>query len=616
MDHDENIKRLNKHTLVRFIKWAVKIHKNMSRDQRNLALEGSEWQDIWNDIGGYRGLAQRFPNVLRTDDEKVVVLDASTLCVEMDVSEYLLLYVEEQSEASLPAVSNYGSDIRNLVGESDRRNGAELERVESPSYAPSSPGGGSEVGDGVYSGEIVPRAMSAMQLHRDVQLDRHLDRPTRSVLGPMQTLPHPAVDKSHMHEATLKPSSRPLSVASNAKSTRSSRSTHSTLSIMDRIRIKVRDDPVFSSRRAESVALEDAIAREEFTMTLKVKEDDLNYILKLIPQPFRAFASETLQRFQVDDIVMDVGRPLEFRIFKQKPIRLSSCNMTREELQVIAQKAGFQRDVVRVCVGPSLHRVTRSMKDGMTNLVTIRVARSAHPMYYDLHYVPADGFERVVSLCTSGKSFLILGPPCTGKTTLLRLIIRYLSDIEGRRVVVVDPSRELAGDGDTPHAAVGSARRIVTSGLEAHGRGARSQRQRLDHHGALDAVVNHSAEVVVVDELMEEHDATEMRSIAARKVQLIATAHGSLASLVENPKLVEVLGGKQTVILADRNSIASGGAVHPLERPGRWRDRKTVEQRRGRPCFDAVLELLPTRGLCRITLDVAAAVDQILMVRQ
>lgn len=47
-----------------------------------------------------------------------------------------------------------------------------------------------------------------------------------------------------------------------------------------------------------------------------------------------------------------------------------------------------------------------------------------------------------------------------GKTTVIREMARVLADDFHKRVVIVDTSNEIGGDGDVPHPAIGGARRM------------------------------------------------------------------------------------------------------------------------------------------------------------
>ena len=193
----------------------------------------------------------------------------------------------------------------------------------------------------------------------------------------------------------------------------------------------------------------------------------------------------------------------------------------------------------------------------------------------------------IKDFCLMGKSILFLGRPGVGKTTKLREISRLVADEIGKRVVVVDTSNEIAGDGDTPHTAIGHARRMQVS------------QPQFQKDIMIEAVENHTPEVIVVDEIGTEEEAQAARTIAERGVMLIATAHGnSLESLIKNPTLSDLVGGIQSVTLGD-------------DEARRRSSQKTVLEREKQPTFDIVIEILD-RNTLAVYKDTAEAVDYIL----
>lgn len=182
---------------------------------------------------------------------------------------------------------------------------------------------------------------------------------------------------------------------------------------------------------------------------------------------------------------------------------------------------------------------------------------------------------------------LLLGRPGVGKTTALREIARVLADDLDRRVVVIDTSNEIAGDGDIPHPAIGRARRLQVP------------RPGLQHRVMIEAVENHMPEVIVIDEIGTEAETRAARTIAERGVQLVATAHGNeLANLLRNPSLQDLLGGIETVTLGDEEARRRGS-------------RKAVLERAADPTFPLAVEL-QSRSRWLVHLDVAGSVDRLL----
>jgi energy-coupling factor transporter ATP-binding protein EcfA2 len=191
----------------------------------------------------------------------------------------------------------------------------------------------------------------------------------------------------------------------------------------------------------------------------------------------------------------------------------------------------------------------------------------------------------IKDLIESGKGLLLLGRPAIGKTTMLREAARLLA--ESKRVVIVDTSNEIGGDGDVPHPAVGRARRMQVA------------MPSLQHEVMIEAVENHNPEVIVIDEIGRELEAAAARTIAERGVQLIGTAHGNtLENLLLNPTLSDLVGGIESVTLSDEEARRRG-------------TQKTVLERRSPPTFDVLIEI-QNRDRLAVHSDVAAAVDALL----
>ena len=195
--------------------------------------------------------------------------------------------------------------------------------------------------------------------------------------------------------------------------------------------------------------------------------------------------------------------------------------------------------------------------------------------------------EIIADFVETGKSLLIMGRPGIGKTTMLREAARVLADDLDKRVVVVDTSNEIAGDGDIPHPAIGKARRMQV------------RTPSLQHEVMIEAVENHMPQVIVIDEIGTELEAAAARTIAERGVQLIGTAHGNtLDNLMLNPTLSDLIGGIQSVTLGD-------------EEARRRRTQKSVLERKAPPTFDVVIEI-QDRERVLVHADVADTVDAML----
>ncbi|SFD00570.1 Stage III sporulation protein SpoIIIAA [Thiohalospira halophila DSM 15071] len=308
---------------------------------------------------------------------------------------------------------------------------------------------------------------------------------------------------------------------------------------------------------------------------MEEQTDDLAALLDLLPPDLRA-AAAALDPEQVVEFVLDRGRPATARLDHGRA-ELASVPLEQADLDAVASRVGAFSADNRAGVEGTLHRIAAIRnRQGRIIGLTLRVGRAAHGIVDPIHDVVA-----------AGESLLLLGRPGVGKTTLLRETARVLADECDRRVVIIDTAGEIAGDGDIPHPAIGSARRMPVADPR--------QQDRV----MIEAVENHMPEVIIVDEIGTEAEARAARTIAERGVQLVATAHGhSLENLLRNPVLDDLVGGVQTVILGDDEARARGG-------------QKTVQERRGPPAFTAVVEIVQ-RGELRLHPSTARSVDRLL----
>jgi stage III sporulation protein SpoIIIAA len=303
--------------------------------------------------------------------------------------------------------------------------------------------------------------------------------------------------------------------------------------------------------------------------------EDILLLVAILPAELQA-ALYGLELDRLLEVVMDLGRIPEAR-FPDEVVQLSDKPVHQEDLaHVTAQIGEFGADN-RAGIERTLHRISaiRNRKGQIIGL-TLRVGRAV-----------LGGIELLRDLIETGQSLLILGRPGVGKTTKLREMARVLADDLHKRVIVIDTSNEIAGDGDIPHPGIGSARRMQVSHVERQ------------HAVMIEAVENHMPEVIIVDEIGTEAEAVAARTIAERGVQLIGTAHGNtLENLVKNPTLSDLVGGVQVVTLSD-------------EEARRRRTAKTVSERRASPTFDIVVEMAD-RDEVIVHPDTAAAVDKLL----
>ncbi|MFQ6015809.1 MAG: R3H domain-containing nucleic acid-binding protein [Anaerolineae bacterium] len=302
--------------------------------------------------------------------------------------------------------------------------------------------------------------------------------------------------------------------------------------------------------------------------------DDLEVMLAVLPPQIQDPLKQIEDKDDLLEVVLDLGRQPEARFLNHEVI-LSSEEVVEEDIEYVVSHIGSFGDDNRAGIERTLHRISAIRnREGRIVGLTCRVGRAV--------YGTIDIIRDIVE---SGRSILLLGRPGVGKTTMLREVARVLA--EKKRVVIVDTSNEIGGDGDIPHPAVGRARRMqVTT-------------PTLQHEVMIEAVENHMPEVIVIDEIGRELEAAAARTIAERGVQLVGTAHGNtLDNLMMNPTLADLVGGIQTVTLSDEEARRRG-------------TQKSVLERKAPPTFDVVIEIQDWNRLA-VRHDVAAAVDAIL----
>ena len=305
-------------------------------------------------------------------------------------------------------------------------------------------------------------------------------------------------------------------------------------------------------------------------------QNDVEKLLSIMP-PKIASGLEYDKLEDVIEIVLDIGRIPEIRHSGGKIEKVGTELIIDDDIAFVTSHLQEFTHDNRSGIPGTLHRISAIRnRQGKVVGLTCRIGR-----------VVTGTIACIKDICTQGKSILFLGPPGVGKTTKLREISRLVADELGKRVVVVDTSNEIAGDGDTPHPAVGSARRMQVAQPEY-------QKDIM-----IEAVENHTPEVIVVDEIGTEAEAQAARTIAERGVMLIATAHGnSLESLIKNPTLSDLVGGIQSVTLGD-------------DEAKRRASQKTVLEREKQPTFDIIIEILD-RNTLAVYKNASEAVDYIL----
>jgi stage III sporulation protein SpoIIIAA len=312
----------------------------------------------------------------------------------------------------------------------------------------------------------------------------------------------------------------------------------------------------------------------------KVFADDLDALIDVIPPNIRQSLVGSPHNNELLEIIMDLGRLPEARYSDQELI-LNQREVTREDIDYVVSRIGEFSGDNRAGIERTLHRIS-GMRNREGNIIglTCRVGRAVF------------GTVKIIQdLVESGKNVLLLGRPGIGKTTMLREVARVLADNFNKRVIVVDTSNEIAGDGDIPHPAIGHARRMQVPSPD------------MQHAVMIEAVENHMPEVIVIDEIGTSLEAEAARTIAERGVQLIGTAHGSsLENLTMNPTLSDLIGGIQTVTLSD-------------EEARRRRTQKSILERKAPPTFDILVEI-QERDKVIVHPDVTESVDAILHSRK
>ncbi len=304
--------------------------------------------------------------------------------------------------------------------------------------------------------------------------------------------------------------------------------------------------------------------------------DGLLQFLEVLPAVVRERLERSENLDSLVEVVLDYGRPAEAR-FREHVERMNDVIVTEHDIDFTTKSIGDFGSDNRAGIERTLHRISAIRnRHGKVIGLTCRVGRALEGT-----------IEIIDDIVRSGASILLLGKPGVGKTTKLREIARVLADEVGKRVVIVDTSNEIAGDGDVPHPGIGASRRMQV-------------RVAAEQHGVMiEAVENHMPEVIVIDEIGNEAEAAAARTIAERGVQLVGTAHGqTLENLMLNPTLADLIGGIQAVTLSDAEAQRRG-------------TQKTVLERKSPPTFDIVIELLDYDRLA-VHHNVQKTVDMIL----
>ena len=311
-------------------------------------------------------------------------------------------------------------------------------------------------------------------------------------------------------------------------------------------------------------------------MTKKLIKGDLDKLITILPDSIQKELYKLENTNDLIEVVLDLGRNPEAH-FPGKIIKIDTGLVNQSDLDLIIKKLSDFGEDNRAGIEGTLHRISaiKNRKKSIIGL-TCRVGKAVFGTA-----------SLIKDLVESESSILLMGRPGVGKTTALREIARVIAEELNKRVLIIDTSNEIGGDGDIPHPAIGRARRMQVSSPENQ------------HQVMIEAVENHMPEVIIIDEIGTELEAQAARTIAERGVQLIGTAHGNtIYNLIKNPTLSDLIGGIQTVTLGD-------------EEAKRRRSNKTVLERGSEPTFSIAVEI-NSRNCWSIHTNVAATVDLIL----
>ena len=302
----------------------------------------------------------------------------------------------------------------------------------------------------------------------------------------------------------------------------------------------------------------------------------MDALLNIFPPHIKTPLLKQTDISELLEVVIDLGREPEAR-FPKREVVLDKKEIDTSDIEYVVTRIGEFGEDNRAGIERTLPRISaiRNRRGDVVGL-TCRVGRAVF------------GTIKIIEdLVKTGKSVLLLGRPGVGKTTMLREVARVLASEANKRVVIVDTSNEIAGDGDIPHPAIGHARRMQVA------------TPKLQHAVMIEAVENHMPEVIVIDEIGTELEAMAARTIAERGVQLVGTAHGNtLGNLMMNPTLTDLIGGIQSVTLGDEEARRRG-------------TQKSILERKSPPTFDIVVEI-QERDRVAIHPDVGEAVDVLL----
>lgn len=230
---------------------------------------------------------------------------------------------------------------------------------------------------------------------------------------------------------------------------------------------------------------------------------------------------------EVEEITFALGKGVEvaygdLRVTYNRPT--TTADMSR-----LDTGGAFRKDGRRGIEG-TLHRIARftdisgddaSGQSGKSNMIKVRVGRVLVGV--------AEPLREVLYAMRHG--VLIIGPPGVGKTTLLRDMIRILQEVYAGKMIVVDTSLEICGEGDTPHAFLRLGQRVMV------GHPSR-QKAMIDQ-----ALMNGGPQLLAFDEIGYRDDVENVIFGAQRGVLPVGSVHGyTIFDVIRSPRLRPLIG--------------------------------------------------------------------------